>query len=243
MLDGKCIFIPGHDNSVAQSEQALKSFENYEGWNIRARAGLTPKTMREPRKMFWVEDGRMAGHESRIERYPDEEARWSHMLMTKKSCALNHIRHWQEIVKTGKTMAFFEHDAVCYGDWTNPEFEDVLVLNMQHVFDDPSPLARFWRHTPKNMEPGVHEFAKSYPIRYTYDNVYRGAMLIPGTAAYVMTPQGAEKMLAGVMKYGLDQSDYMINSKLVKLEYLFPSVVKFNDVNLKTSHGDGTRLP
>ena len=50
-------------------------------------------------------------------------------------------------------------------------------------------------------------------------------------------------MLDGVKKHGLDQSDYMINSKLVNLEYLFPSVVKFNDVNLKTSHGDGNRLP
>lgn len=243
MITGKIIYVPNHEKSIAQAEESERSFAQYKGWDVRLRAGLTPKTFTEPLRLKWIENGRMEGHASRIERYPDEEARWHHMLLTKKSCAMNNIRHWQEIVKTGKTMVFLEHDSICYGDWEDPEFEDVLILNMQHVFDDPSPLARFWRYTPKKKEKGVHPMEPTHPIRYKYENAYHRSLLIPGTAAYAMTPQGAQKMLDGVKKYGIDQSDYMINSKLVNLEYLFPSIVKFNTENLATSHGDGTRLP
>ena len=244
MINGKIIYVPGHKESIKQAEESMLTFSNFSGWDVQLRAGITPKTYREPLRLKWIENGRMAGHAERLDRYPEDEARWHKMLLTKKSCATNHLRFWQEIVKSGKTMVFLEHDSICIGDWPEDvEFEDVLVLNMQYVFDDPSPLARFWRHTPKNKEPGVYNFEPSYPIRYTYKNEWHGAHLIPGTAAYAITPQGAQKMLDGVKKHGLDQSDYMINSKLVNIQYLFPSVVKFNDVNLKTSHGDGTRLP
>jgi len=244
VIQGKIIYVPGHKESIEQAEQSANTFSNFNGWNVQLRAGITPKTYREPLRLKWIENGRMAGHASRLDRYPDEESRWQKMLLTKKSCATNHLRFWQETVKSGKTMVFLEHDSICIGDFPEDiEFEDILVLNMQYVFDDPSPLARFWRHTPKNKEPGIYNFEPSYPVRYTYKNEWNGADLIPGTAAYAITPQGAQKMLDGVKKHGLDQSDYMINSKLVNIQYLFPSIVKFNDVNLKTSHGDGTRLP
>lgn len=243
MLEAKIIYIPGHGGSVKQAEDSEKSFSRFEGWNASLRAGVTPKTHREPLRLKWIEDGRMKGHASRIEKFPEETERWEKMVLTKKSCATNHLRFWQEVVKRNRTMAFLEHDSICIGNWVDPEFKDCLILNMQYALDDPSPLARFWRHTPKNKEPGVYPLEPSYPVRYTYKNYYSGSNLIPGTAAYAMTPQGAQKMLDGVKKYGLDQSDYMINSKLVNLEYVFPSPVKFNDVNLKTSHGDGTRLP
>lgn len=243
MLEAKIIYIPGHGGSVKQAEESEKSFSRFDGWRASLRAGITPKTYREPLRLKWIENGRMEGHASRIDKFPEETERWEKMVLTKKSCATNHLRFWQEVVKQNKTMAFLEHDSICIGDWTDPEFEDCLILNMQYALDDPSPLARFWRHTPKNREPGVYSLEPSYPVRYTYKNHYGGSNLIPGTAAYAMTPQGAQKMLDGVKKYGLDQSDYMINSKLVNLQYVFPSPFKFNDVNLKTSHGDGTRLP
>ena len=243
MLESKIIYIPGHSGSVKQADDSEKSFSRFEGWDASLCAGITAETFREPPRLKWIENGRMEGHASRIERFPEESERWKKMVLTKKSCATNHLRFWQEVVKRNKTMAFLEHDSICVGDWIDPEFEDCLILNMQYALEEPTSLAKFRRHTPKNKAPGVHSLEPSYPVRYTYKNYYEGSNLIPGTAAYAMTPQGAQKMLDGVKKHGLDQSDYMINSKLVNLEYLFPSVVKFNDVNLKTSHGDGNRLP
>ena len=43
--------------------------------------------------------------------------------------------------------------------------------------------------------------------------------------------------LGAVTRYGLDQSDYIINSMNVKLQYANPSPVKFNSKNLSTSNG------
>jgi len=61
--------------------------------------------------------------------------------------------------------------------------------------------------------------------------------MIAGTAAYAITPTGAEKMLRVVEERGLEQSDYIINDMNVKLEYCNPSPVRFNSRNLRTSHG------
>ena len=61
--------------------------------------------------------------------------------------------------------------------------------------------------------------------------------MAPGTAAYAITPKGAMKMLKAVQKYGIDQSDFMINSHNIEMQCLIPSPVKFNKINLSTSYG------
>lgn len=243
MLEAKIIYVSGNDSSIRLAEESETSFSNFEGWIPNLRAGITPKKYKEPLRMKWIENGRMESHISRVDKYPDEEASLLRMIEVKKSCALNHVRFWQEIVKQNKTMAFIEHDSICVREWTDPEFEDCLILNMQDVFSDGQTLERYWRHAPRKTEPGIYELEESYPILYTYENEYKGSDRIPGTAAYAMTPQGAKKMLDGVKKYGLDQDSYMINSRLVKLEYIFPSVVKFNPSTVQPKFSDGTRLP
>ena len=62
-------------------------------------------------------------------------------------------------------------------------------------------------------------------------------MMAPGTGAYAITPAGAKKMLHSIETHGLDQSDFMINSKNVRMQYVIPSPVKFAKVNLSTSYG------
>ena len=47
----------------------------------------------------------------------------------------------------------------------------------------------------------------------------------------------AKKLLSAIDKHGFDQSDFMINSKNVRMQYIVPSPVKFNTVNLSTSYG------
>mgnify|MGYP005679954911 FL=1 len=49
--------------------------------------------------------------------------------------------------------------------------------------------------------------------------------------------KGAKKLLSAIDKHGFDQSDFMINSKNVRMQYIVPSPVKFNTVNLSTSYG------
>ena len=59
--------------------------------------------------------------------------------------------------------------------------------------------------------------------------------MAPGTAAYAITPIGAKKLLT-IAEKGLDQSDFLINSNNIKMQYLMPSPVQFNKINLNTSH-------
>jgi len=77
----------------------------------------------------------------------------------------------------------------------------------------------------------------NYPLLYYRENVWKDSMMAPGTGAYAITPQGANKMLEAVEMFGMDQSDFMINSFNVRMQYVLPSPVKFNTVNLSTSYG------
>ena len=43
--------------------------------------------------------------------------------------------------------------------------------------------------------------------------------MVPGTGSYAITPKGAAKMLDAIERCGLDQSDYMLNSFNVNLNY------------------------
>ena len=60
--------------------------------------------------------------------------------------------------------------------------------------------------------------------------------MAPGTGAYAITPAGAKKMLAATENV-IDQSDFMLNEYNLKIEYVYPSPVKFNTENLSTSYG------
>ena len=60
--------------------------------------------------------------------------------------------------------------------------------------------------------------------------------MIPGTAAYAISPKGAKKLLRAAKDIGIDQSDFFINTHNIKIDYVNPSPVKFNSKNLNTSH-------
>ena len=49
--------------------------------------------------------------------------------------------------------------------------------------------------------------------------------------------EGAKKMIKAIQLHGMDQSDFMINSKNVIMQTCIPSPVTFNTVNLSTSYG------
>ena len=115
------------------------------------------------------------------------------------------------------------------------------MLQFQHAFDFPTANEKYYLHTPKNKEQGIHKIADNYPLKYTHENENKGSHMIAGVDAYTLTPRGAKKLLDGVNKYGLDQAGHAINTKLVEIEYLFPSVFRYDTPDLLPM--DGTRLP
>lgn len=226
------VFIKKHIESENQAKEALASFKEH-GWDARLIEGLTPKTVVETEEFSEygiVENSRLLNFKT--ENY--------NRFLSKVSCAINNIRHWKRVVQADEPMAFIEHDAICIGQWNQLEFEDYLILNASYVFRPPNKLAIQQFKDFKAFEyftNGPEDLPFSYPLKYYRDNLWKGSNMVPGTAAYCITPSGANKMLEAIKKYGIDQSDFMLNSANLRIQYINPSLAKFNTVNLSTSYG------
>lgn len=223
-MKGQLVYIKSHQKSILQSEEALRSFKTY-GWKIERHAGITPKTLGDHPPII---------ENSRLWQFKKEK---NTKFKTKLSCALNNYNFWHKVVETGETMAFIEHDAICVGFSEPWEFEDYLILNAEHVFRPPNKLGvSAFSHFSFPKRKGINDLPKDYPLPYRHENKWKGYNMAPGTGAYAITPQGAQKMIDAV-KQSFDQSDFMINEHNVKIQYVYPSPVKFNKINLSTSYG------
>lgn len=227
-MKGYITYIKGHKESEAQAEQSLKSFKKYK-WNVELKEGITKHTVEntEEYSLKIIKESRL--HNFKIENYGK--------FLTKLSCAINHIQFWKEVVASNEPMCFFEHDALCTQSADSYDFENYLILNAEFVFRPPNKLGllQFKDFTWPSF--GVCDLPENYPLVYYRNNIWKDSMMVPGTAAYAITPSGAQKMLDAVETYGLDQSDFMLNSFNLRVQYINPSPIKFNKVNLSTSYG------
>lgn len=223
------IYIEGHIESMKQSTQGMSSFEIYDGWDVNKYAGVTPENVKSCDEFNWkiIEN-------SRLHNFKQEN---ENRFLTKLSCVINHIKFWRRVVDADETMAFLEHDAVCTGDWKNPDFDEYLILNIHHAFRPPNKLGlKQFAHVKFSKEKEVQNLPEDYPLKYYRDNHWKDSFMAPGTGSYAITPKGAKNMLK-VAEESLDQSDFLLNTYNVNIQYLSPSPVKFNNVNLSTSYG------
>lgn len=228
-MKAQIVHLIDHKESVEQAQQALKSFQE-NGWDVELVEGITPKTLESRGRVTKLLKG------GRLTHFEDPR------LTIKKSCVNNHILFWDKVVSHNETMAFIEHDSIAIDPPQNWVFDDVLILNMEYAFKFGALKGRLkaFRPDQNGLEPafGVCDNFKNYPLKCKVPNSpFKGSNMIPGTAAYAITPQGARKMLDVVYNRGIDQSDYIINDMNVKLQYVIPSPVKFNTRNLSTSNG------
>ena len=227
-MKGYIHYIKGHKCSEKQASESLKSFLQND-WDVSLREGITPDTLDDKEFDYpLIKGGRLS-----IMKENGEEK-----YFTKKSCISNQIRLWRECVRMNTPLAFIEHDAICLSSFDRP-FDEVICFNLEYAFLPPTVLSNYSilrdYSIPSNISP--KPFPADYPLTYPKNNAYEGSKLIPGTAAYGVTPKGARKLLIAAEKYGLEQSDYFINTSNVNIEYVTPSPVKFNITNLNTSHG------
>ena len=224
-MKAQIVHLTENKQSVGQATQALKSFQE-NGWDVELVEGITPQTLESRGRVTKLLEG------GRLTHFEDPR------LSIKKSCVNNHIVFWERVLASNETMAFIEHDAIAIDspqDWT---FDDLLILNMEYVFNFGALRGKGFNRRFQTKQLGVSEIPQDYPLKCRVPNSpFRGSNMIPGTAAYAITPQGAKKMLEIVYHNGIDQSDYIINSMNVKMEYVIPSPVKFNTKNLSTSNG------
>ncbi len=236
VLSGQITYIKGHEKSEQQAKKAFSSFKKYNNWDVDLVKGLTAKTVVDT-----PEFKTRVISDSRLHNFRTEDM---NRFRTKMACAINHIRFFEKVIASDEPMAFLEHDAICIDDWKDWDFEEYLCLNVEYVFRPPNKLSFVNKRFPDFFfqndffgGSGVKDFPQDYPLLYYRQNPWAGSMMAPGTGAYAMTPKGAKKMLHAIEQYGMDQSDFMINSHNVRFQYAFPSLTKFNKVNLNTSLG------
>ena len=228
-MRGQIVYIEGREDSEKQAKKAFDSFTKY-GWDVKMHPGITPETLNEEDFPYPnVKNGRLDGI-SKNE---------PHKYKIKKSCLFNNLKFCEAVIDAKQPMAFIEHDAVCIAPYQPTPFDEFLFLTFEYCFKPPTVLAnhphlRKYSHIPF---PGVHDFPADFPLKYYKYTLYQDQIMSPGTAAYCLTPKGARKLLYAAEKWGLEQSDFHINSLNVHMEFAFPSPVRYNKVNLNTSHG------
>tara|TARA_B100001094_G_scaffold216028_1_gene210157 strand:+ start:1052 stop:1756 length:705 start_codon:yes stop_codon:yes gene_type:complete len=220
----RIVYVKDNEQSKAQAEQSLKSWLDY-GWDAELWEGITPETLSRAVFPYWDMPG------GRLSAFKENEP---HKYPIKKACLYNNLQFAQDVIQYNQPMIFAEHDTLCLSEYRGFWADEFCFLAMDYAFQPPTALAKYKWRPP--FEMGVNPFPRNYPLQYYRDTVYKGHNMTPGTAAYMLSPTGARKILKAVEKHGLEQSDFIINARNLKLEYISPSIVKFNTRNLNLSH-------
>ena len=165
-----------HAKSVAYAEITMDSFAEHDGWEPELFLGYTPDTVPD----FKVKPKSRA---AAFQRQGDPAFKY------KKSCSLNHYRLFNRCVEIGEPIAVIEHDAMCKASWSDPDWDDVLVLNIN------SAISNSWTAT-EGYWPESYGINDIDIDTYRHDPAINGSKIMLGTAAYAVTPQGATKMVA-----------------------------------------------
>lgn len=225
-MKANLIYVKGHDQSEAQAQIAIESL-NLFNWDVELISGIIPDTLNESDFPY---DNL---NDSRFADFAKEGGR---KYYVKKSCLFNNLKFAERVIEADEPMIFLEHDVLAINSLPDLDFDEYCFLSYQYAFMAPSSLNK----PPYNKyfiygKPGINEFPLDYPLKYYHNSIYKGAIQTPGTAAYALSPKGAEKILMAASK-GLEQSDYIINSMNLRLQYLWPSPIKYQPTNLNLSH-------
>lgn len=216
-----------HQKSIEYAQQALDSFKDYSGWEPELFEGLTPETLGEFEHTNKIDTKKNSRAECYLRDSPDR-------YVIKKCCSLNHYRLFKRCVALNTPIAVIEHDAHCIGDWVNLSFDDVLVMNIESAIEQ-KPFSHIRRNITSPVE-GLHD-VNIAGLNYRHDPALKNAHIMPGTAAYAITPAGAAKMISVYETAGWEQSDFIINTAHVRIQTIMPELFTFKLPNLEMSHG------
>lgn len=221
-----------HQKSIEYANKALASFSQFRGWEPELFQGVTAETLSKYEKKFHLK----TKANSRAEAFEKEN---HPAYKVKKSCSYNHYRLFMQCVELNEPIAVIEHDAHCIGEWTGHNFDDILVLNVVSALNRKA-SKYVWHLNTKTFSQGINDLEIEGMV-YRHDDKINGAKLIPGTAAYAVTPNGAKKMLDVYENIGWEQSDFIINTAYVKIQQIIPELFTFKLTNLETSFGQNLK--
>ena len=140
-------------------------------------------------------------------------------------CAASHYALWHCCVELGENIAIFEHDALLTGGLPKYSFQDVLVLGPSIEYIKKSGIFI--------QEPDISE-SSAQPFRWLHKDSYTplsdlsqaNGMCMPTTLSYMLSPQGASKLLADVKRWGYAPVDRQIRYPVVDLQIALPTVAR-----------------
>lgn len=229
-MKANIIYIESHTKSNEAANNCLQSCEKFGIIDAELVSGITPASLSYFEELYRIKPV----VNSRAYAYETEQQPMYH---TKKSCFFNHVLFWEKVVDKNEPMIFLEHDAVCIREYDYPDFDEVLVLNLDAAFRHNKNLWKkhAYSYIYKDEQSAVRPLVSS--LKYWKENKFKGGYLIPGTAAYAITPKGATRLLESTRMEGWDQSDFFINTKNVNIEYADPQYFAFSGPNMSTSKG------
>ena len=225
------IHIKENETSRYTADLALKSCIEH-GYQSELVDGITPETNHIWDKAFGLQVLKPSHmYDRQIGKNGTRRA-----YLCKYSNFLNHYRLWLKCIELNETIVVLEHDVICQHKWDDPQFDEMLVLNMQCGLYE----QQFDKLKKPELFEGVNDYVNPYLI-YRSDNHWNGGGMIPGSAAYAITPKGAARLVTTVRNTGWDKADYIINTKSVKMQYINPDYFIFSHhivKNQRTSHGE-----
>jgi hypothetical protein len=221
------IYIKGYDPSETYAKHCLNSCKD------KFNASLFEATTAENIEIYIQEKDYEPINPSRAYDFYKKAVSPSktNLYLTKKSIFITATRLWQKCVELNEPIVVLEHDSICLRKWDNSQFEDVLILNGESCWTQ----KQLSGLKPDHWPIGVSKLNSR--LKYRFNNKFKGAMTMPGAAAYAIQPHAAQKLLEAAYKYGWEQNDHFINTYNVTIQTIVPEYFKFKLPNLKTSHG------
>jgi len=226
------VFVPQVAGSREHALTVLESIQAHQGWEAELLPGTTPDTLPLYQQWFPLIDQ----SPSRIEGFREHA---HDTYLTKMSCFYNHVRVWHRAIELDEPVAFIEHDAVCVRDWNQPKFRQVLILNARSALRQ----SIIRKHLIKNGHLAKMNLLQNIvadwlvPITNRHTEADDAPVMMPGTAAYAVTPKGAARLLHRCLYMGWEQSDHFINRHSSDIEYYTPDYFDLRLKNLQLSHG------
>lgn len=224
------IFVDTHAGSINHMQQVLESIQQFPNWEPILFPGVNPNSLSLFEKQFPIKEQ----HKSRVGLFKKHRPS---TYLTKKSCFYNHYRVWKHCVDLNEPVAFVEHDSICQRDWNYAFFNEVLILNAKSAIRQSIVIKNFQKHGITHrikLEDGINEWNAPLYNTHSQDSSY--SIMMPGTAAYAITPECAAKFLDFVNTWGWEQSDHFINDSICSIEYILPQYFTLGLPNLRLSH-------
>lgn len=226
------IYVDTNTKSMQYAQQVKKSFHGHKGWEPELFVGVNVSTLPDYEKQFPIE----TKPNSRAEAFYNSDMK---RYRVKKCCSLNHYRLFRKCVEMNEPIAVVEHDSFCVNSLPDIEWDDVLVLNGNSAVKQRQ-LNYIWDQNIQLKKNGFAQGVNDICIKglvYRHDPEINGSHLMPGTAAYAITPKGAKKMIDVYENIGWEQSDFIINTAYVRIQTIVPELFTFGLPNLAMSHG------